>query len=530
MHSIFNQPTLVLCISLSLGACSTLPTREAVIASYSENIDTRNTDLAQLSQNFTQAHPHQTGYHVLYGPNEALIRRLHLIEHAEKSLDLQYYIWDNDKVGALALAGLLKAADRGVKVRLLIDDNNSKDLEAAYYALAQHPNIEIRLFNPFKFRNLRALDFVLNFNRMTRRMHNKTFIVDHQVALIGGRNMSDQYYNVGDNFQFADMDVILMGQTVPDITSSFDEYWNHDYAYPVAQLSEHKASRLSYASLRTQLEAHRHQHYQQYYADLANTELNIIKKFAQPDFFNWVDAQVVKDSPNKIRADYANEYHVGFQLLNLLQPQSHIDLVSAYFVPEDVNLKRVKALRENGVSIRVLTNSFMANDVALVHAFYAKYRKDLLLNGVELYEFFPSLPTELLKHTDATQGSLQETKPKQETSSKSVSKSSLHAKFMALDQQKVFIGSFNFDPRSAYLNTEIGVVLDSPTLAIAIHEQMNKNLFQYAYRVELDNRGQLQWHQKKDGKDIIHHKEPLMKWWHKLGLKVASWLPIEKQM
>ena len=530
MQRIFIQPTLVLSLTLSFGACSTLPERAAVIPSYSQNIDTQNTDLAYLTQKFKQQYPYKTGYHVLYEPNEALIRRLHLIEHAEKSLDLQYYIWENDKVGALALAGLLKAADRGVQVRLLIDDNNSKNLEAAYYALAQHPNIQIRLFNPSKFRNLRALDFVLDFNRMTRRMHNKTFIVDHQVALIGGRNMSDQYYNVGDSFQFADMDVILIGQTVPDITSSFDEYWNHDYAYPVAQLSQHKASRLSYDNLRDQLTTHRQKHEQQYYADLAKTELNILKKFTQPNFFNWVDAKVVKDSADKIRSDYANEYHVGFQLLNLLQPQKQMDLVSAYFVPEQVNIERIKALQESGVNIRVLTNSFMANDVAVVHAFYAKYRKDLLLNGVELYEFFPTLPSALIKSGGGSLNPFTQKNSSKQKSSNAMSNSSLHAKFMALDQEKVFIGSFNFDPRSAYLNTEIGVVLDSPTLATDIHQQMNQNLMKYAYRVELDDKGQLQWRQRQGQQDIIHRQEPLMKWWHKLGLKVISWLPIEKQM
>ncbi|MCP5773839.1 phospholipase D-like domain-containing protein, partial [Klebsiella pneumoniae] len=173
---------------------------------------------------------------VLYDPLEALAARIQLINKAERSLDLQYYIWDNDRIGALALHAIIQAADRGVKVRLLMDDNNAKKMEGIYLALNQHQNIDVKLYNPYRFRKYRAMDMVLDLKRINRRMHNKSFIADNQIALIGGRNMSNQYYNVSESYQFSDVDVMLVGAASDEIIHSFDEYWNDDYAYPVQEV------------------------------------------------------------------------------------------------------------------------------------------------------------------------------------------------------------------------------------------------------------------------------------------------------
>lgn len=515
----------ILCSLFMLQACSTLPQRQSVTPTYTSQFDTSHTYLSTLFEPLKQQHTDLTGFHVLYDPNEALTTRLQLIEKTEKTLDLQYYIWDNDKVGALALEAILRAADRGVKVRLLIDDNNSKGLEGAYLAMSQHPNIQIRVFNPYKFRRLRALDIMLDFNRITRRMHNKTFISDHEVALIGGRNMSNQYYNVGDNFQFSDMDVVLVGQTVGEISDSFDEYWNHDYAYPITQVAKTYRHRLSYQSLRKQLEANWFKSNVQDDLNILSSSLSFDHWFNQNLKLEWVNAVLVKDSADKINKDTPQEQHLNFQLANILNhPQQHVDLVSAYFVPDEKNLEVLKQLADQGVDIRVLTNSFKANDVPVVHAFYAKYRKRLLQDGIQLYEFLPVLPMSLTR-SDRSQLFGERT-----FNRTGLSRSSLHAKFMTLDNQQVFIGSFNFDQRSVYLNTEIGVVLDSPNLAKAIHQSMNDDLLKYAYQVELDEKGKLIWKKQIDQDITIYQKEPQLKWWQNIGLKLLSLLPIEKQM
>ncbi|MGO3383565.1 MAG: phospholipase D-like domain-containing protein, partial [Acinetobacter guillouiae] len=240
------------CLLLSLSACSTLPRQENIKPEYAYDIDTKDTPLAQIISPLKAQNPELTGYHVLYDPLEAIAARINLIEKAQKTLDLQYYIWDNDKIGSLALYKIIEAADRGVKVRLLIDDNNAKQMEGVYLALDQHPNIEVKLFNPYRFRSIRPIDMVLDLKRINRRMHNKTFTADNQISLIGGRNMSNQYYNVSDNYQFSDVDVMLVGQAVDDITHSFDEYWNHSYAYPVRNIVNHSTYTLRYDSLKEQ--------------------------------------------------------------------------------------------------------------------------------------------------------------------------------------------------------------------------------------------------------------------------------------
>lgn len=518
-----NMIAIYCAITLAVTGCSTLPKHKIETTHQTAfQIDTSQTSLAQIIQPLQEQHPDLTGYHVLYEPLEALAARLRLIDRAEKTLDLQYYIWDNDKVGALALHALIRAADRGVKIRLLIDDNNAKHTEGIFLALAQHPNIEVKLFNPYRFRKYRALDMVLDLKRINRRMHNKSFIADHQVALIGGRNMTNQYYNVSDNYQFSDVDVMLFGTAVNDISKSFDDYWNYEYAYDVREIVNQKAHRLSYESLKQQLDEHYKQVTVQNFLDLTRHSQAIDALMNRDIALEWVKAEVVKDSPDKIKSKAKKEEHLNFQLINHLEkPENNIDLISAYFVPEKKGAKILSDLAQRGVTVRVLTNSFKANDVAVVHAFYGKYRQDLLEHGVQLYEFLPALDKgDLDKHTD-------DLEKKAKVSIKGLSRSSLHAKLMALDEKQVFIGSFNFDPRSAYLNTEIGVLLNSPPLAQSVHTTMDQNLSKFAYKLVLDANKKITWQRETSKGPLIYTKEPKMKWWQKAGVKIISWLPIQ---
>ena len=510
-------------IAITVTGCSTLP--KHTIESIPETtlqVDTTQTTLAQIIQPLQQQHPELTGYLVLFEPLEALSARLRLIDKAEKTLDLQYYIWDNDKVGSLALHALIRAADRGVKIRLLIDDNNAKSTEGIFLALAQHPNIEVKLFNPYRFRKYRALDMILDLKRINRRMHNKSFIADHQVALIGGRNMTNQYYNVSDNYQFSDVDVMLVGTAVKDISHSFDEYWSHEYAYKVQEVVNQSAHHLSYESLKRQLDEHYERVTVQNYLDLTSNSQAIDSLMSRNIPLDWVKAEVVKDSPDKIKSKAKKKEHLNFQLIQQLeQPEKNVDLISAYFVPEKKGAKMLTDLAEDGIKVRVLTNSFKANDVAVVHAFYGKYRQDLLEHGVQLYEFLPALnKNDLDKNTE-------DLAKKAKVSIKGLSRSSLHAKLMALDEKQVFIGSFNFDPRSAYLNTEIGVLLNSPPLAKAVHTTMDENLSKYAYKLVLDANKKITWQRQTPQGPVIYTKEPRMKWWQRAGIKMLSWLPIE---
>lgn len=518
-----NMLAIYCTIVLTTTGCSTLPKHTIQPAPQATlQIDSSQSSLAQIIRPLQQQHPDLTGYHVLFEPLEALSARLSLIDKAEKSLDLQYYIWDNDKVGALALHALIRAADRGVKIRLLIDDNNAKKTEGIFLALAQHPNIEVKLFNPYRFRKYRAVDMVLDLKRINRRMHNKSFIADHQIALIGGRNMTNQYYNVSENYQFSDVDVMLFGTAVKDISESFDDYWKHEYAYDVREVVKQRSHRLNYESLKHQLDEHYKLITVQNYLDITNHSQTIHALMKQEISLNWVKAEVVKDSPDKIKAKAKKEEHLNFQLLNHLeQPEKNIDLISAYFVPEKKGTKILTDLAQDGIEVRVLTNSFKANDVAVVHAFYGKYRQELLENGVQLYEFLPAIDkSDLDKRTE-------ELAKKAKISIKGLSRSSLHAKLMALDDKQVFIGSFNFDPRSAYLNTEIGVLLNSPALAKEVHATMDQNLTKFAYKLVLDANNKITWHRQTPQGPKIYTKEPKMKWWQKAGMKIVSWLPIE---
>ena len=510
-------------IAITVTGCNTLPKHK--IESIPESalqVDTAQTTLAQIIQPLQEQHPDLTGYLVLFEPLEALATRLSLIDKAEKRLDLQYYIWDNDKVGSLALHALIRAADRGVKIRLLIDDNNAKSTEGIFLALAQHPNIEVKLFNPYRFRKYRALDMILDLKRINRRMHNKSFIADHQVALIGGRNMTNQYYNVSDNYQFSDVDVMLVGTAVKDISHSFDEYWSHEYAYKVQEVVNQSAHHLSYESLKRQLDEHYERVTVQNYLDLTSNSQAIDSLMSRDIQLDWVKAEVVKDSPDKIKSKAKKKEHLNFQLIqHLEQPEKNVDLISAYFVPEKKGAKMLTDLAKDGVKVRVLTNSFKANDVAVVHAFYGKYRQNLLEHGVQLYEFLPALnKNDLDKNTE-------DLAKKAKVSIKGLSRSSLHAKLMALDEKQVFIGSFNFDPRSAYLNTEIGVLLNSPPLAQAVHTTMDENLSKYAYKLVLDANKKITWQRQTPQGPVIYTKEPRMKWWQRAGIKMLSWLPIE---
>lgn len=514
-----RHPTQAVLLSLAvitLTGCN-LPMnqskKQASIAVHAQHwLNGSNVD-TQISQGLT-------AYVSLDDAFMSIASRLYLISQAQHNLDLQYYIWEDDSIGHLMLAELLKAADRGVKVRLLIDDQNGTKLDAALKQLANHPNFEIKLFNPYKFRKLRVIDYVFRLKSVNHRMHNKLIVADGAIAVTGGRNISREYFEASENFQFTDMDILFYGTAVQHANTVFDDFWNDDLSYSATQLlGEGSAEQLSKLRQHYELTALQQDQLRKR-IELAAKE---ISQHLKDRPINWAKAHFVADSPNKIRGTASKEQLIYRQMSNIMgQPKDHLELVSAYFVPTRKGTDYLASLVTKDIQVRVLTNSFLANDVPLVHAFYSKYRPDLLKIGVKLYEFKPYIERSKRTWYEVVTGNVIPAKGK--------NTSSLHAKFFDVDQM-VFIGSFNFDPRSANLNTEVGLVVESDALQKQITTSLDHYLPRIAYELKLNSKGEVIWldHQK-DGSSIEYSHDPETTKFQRFTMKAVSYLPIEWMM
>ena len=468
----------------------------------------------------TQMSQGLTAYLALDDAFISIASRLHLINKAKYNIDLQYYIWEDDSIGHLMLAELLKAADRGVKVRLLIDDQNGTKLDATLKQLAAHPNFEIKLFNPYKFRKLRVIDYAFRLKHINQRMHNKLIIADGAIAVTGGRNISREYFDASDNFQFTDMDILFYGTAVQHANDIFHEFWNDNLSYSVPQLLG-DGNQEQLAKLRQYYELTALQKDQlKKRIELAEKQIN---KHLKDRPINWAKAHFIADSPDKIRGEATNDQLIYRQMLNIMgEPKQHLELVSAYFVPTRKGTDYLVNLSKNDVRIRILTNSFLANDVAVVHAFYQKYRHDLLQNGIKLYEFKPYIERNKRTWYEVVTGNVIPAKGK--------NTSSLHAKFFDIDGI-VFIGSFNFDPRSANLNSEVGLVVESDVLQKYISKSLDQYLPQIAYELKLNKQGEIIWlDQHKDGSIVEYKHDPETTKFQRFAMQAVSYLPIEWMM
>ncbi len=468
----------------------------------------------------TQMSQGLTAYLALDDAFSSIASRLHLINKAQHNIDLQYYIWENDSIGHLMLAELLKAADRGVKVRLLIDDQNGTKLDATLKQLAAHPNFEIKLFNPYKFRKLRVIDYAFRLKHINHRMHNKLIIADGAIAVTGGRNISREYFDASDNFQFTDMDILFYGTAVQHANEVFHKFWNDNLSYSVPQLlGDGNQEQLSKLRQYYELTALQKDQLKKR-IELAEKQIN---KHLKDRPINWAKAHFIADSPNKIRGEATHDQLIYSQMLNIMgEPKQHLELVSAYFVPTRKGTDYLVNLSKNDVRIRILTNSFLANDVAVVHAFYQKYRHDLLQNGIKLYEFKPYIERNKRTWYEVVTGNVIPAKGK--------NTSSLHAKFFDIDGM-VFIGSFNFDPRSANLNSEVGLVVESDVLQKYISKSLDQYLPQIAYELKLNKQGEIIWlDQHKDGSIVEYKHDPETTKFQRFAMQAVSYLPIEWMM
>lgn len=510
----FKITTLV--IMLGIGGCS-LPPNENHDRSNSLQTKTKWMNDPQADLNIENG---LTAFLALDDAFLSIASRIHLIRNAKHQLDLQYYIWNDDAIGNLMLHELLNASDRGVKVRLLIDDQNGIKLDKTLKALAQHPNFEIRIFNPYKFRHLRFIDYIFRLKQINHRMHNKLTLADHSIAVTGGRNISSEYFDAGDQFQFSDMDILFYGKAVERAEDVFDEFWNHPLSYSTEQLlgqgtaQQLENLRISYKTL-----------------DQVNTPTEDKLEAAQ-DYLKlrlenypiqWAKAHFVADHPDKARGQAQQQQLLYSQVLNIMdKPEQHMELVSAYFVPTERGTAYLNQLSKDGIKVRVLTNSLVANDVAVVHSFYSQYRKPLLQNGVQLYEFKPNIERKKRTWYEIATGSVIPVKGK--------NRSSLHAKFFDVDG-KVFIGSFNFDPRSAHLNTEVGLVVESDHLQDQITAMLDQHLLQVAYQLKLDEHGNIVWYEHKDNGEVIqYHHDPESTRFQRFTMNVVSYFPVEWMM
>lgn len=497
----------------SLAGCA-LPSLEGRSQSVALSLDqAQDTVIGHAVTPMAEQHPGLSGIYPLYDPHDAYAARALLAFAAQKTLDVQYYIWRGDTTGTLMLGTLLQAAERGVRVRLLIDDNGITGLDDTLAALNAHPNIEVRLFNPFVLRWPKPLGFLTDFSRLNRRMHNKSFTVDNQVTIIGGRNVGDEYFGATQDVLFADLDVMAIGSVVQDVSKDFDRYWASQSAYPVDSLIKTGGPE-ALVSFKKQLdEAEAQPRAKDYQTVLRESDLvsNLVR--GELDF-QWARTSMVSDDPAKALGPVNPEQLMVWQMDHLLgKPTSQVDLVSSYFVPTAAGVSAFEDMMSRpGMRVRILTNSLAATDVTAVHAGYAKRRKALLEAGVQLWELRPTLdkPT---RHGSGPFGS---------------SGSALHAKTFAVDGKRLFVGSFNFDPRSVNLNTELGFIIESPEMAQALSKGFEQTLPYRSYRVELDEQGELVWIQlNEDGTQLLFHTEPNASIWRRAGVGFLSILPIE---
>ncbi len=494
--------------------CASLPSmppRSAANASTAIP-DTAGTRLGTAIVPLAAAHPGLSGFLPLAAGREAFAARALLAYRAERSLDLQYYIWRDDLTGMLLLDALREAASRGVRVRLLLDDNNTAGLDPVLAELDRDPNIEIRLFNPFAAREWRSLGYLSDFRRLNRRMHNKSFTADNQVTIVGGRNIGDEYFDAAGDLLFVDVDVMAIGPVVQAVSRDFDRYWNSTSAYPVASLVPAGAAGAP-GTLARRVDALRREAPAQVYIDAIRT-LPFVDQLAQRRLpLEWAQARLVSDDPAKVLGSGQPEARVAVKLRDLLgEPRRQVDLVSPYFVPGKETTRMLGDLARRGVKVRILTNSLEATDVAAVHAGYAKWRRELLEAGVSLFE--------LRRVADGDA-------PRARVGPLGSSGSSLHAKTFGVDGGRVFVGSFNLDPRSIELNTEMGFVIDSAALAGELDARLSQAMPGSAYEVKLEPDGKMVW-LERTGQGIRRHEtEPGTSVWRRASVRVLSWLPID---
>ncbi len=457
--------------------------------------------LVRIAQDSSPA-PTLTGFRLMPDGFYSLDARIQLVRRARDSLDLQYYLIQDDRTGRLLMRNVRDAALRGVRVRLLVDDLFTAGSDPMFQGLAAFPNVEVRLFNPFCCARESTVNkymaSILDFRRLNHRMHNKLFIADGAVAVMGGRNIADEYFTRSATSNFVDMDVLVVGPVVRQLASIFDLYWNSPHAYPVETIvgrsADREETRRSFDHLVDDGEQMRSivlppfdiLGYGPISDDLDSGRLGLV----------WGTAVAFADHPDKVMATSAEMARSMSAQMNVMdrvvEAESDVVISSPYFIPGPLGVQAFDDLRKRNVKVTILTNSFAANDVPLVHTGYARYRVELLRTGVELHELSPTR-ARLNKHLMLPGMSL----------------GSLHAKAAVIDQSGVYIGSVNLDPRSDSTNTELGLFARCQELAKEVIRVINITKLQSSYRLRFAADGQrLEWLATDEQGEIVLSEEP----------------------
>jgi putative cardiolipin synthase len=477
-----------------------------------------------------RAHPEESAFRMLAVGADGFAARMQMIEAAQRTLDVQYYIFTADTTGLLVTGALLAAADRGVHVRVLVDDGETTHGDEQLLALAAHPQIEVRIFNPFAYRGhlrlVRSIEFLLESRRLDYRMHNKLFVADNATALIGGRNIGDAYFQVDPDAQYADDDVFVGGPVVKKLSATFDEYWNSALAIPAQALAGSKPSKHKLERQRQRLSEH--------LQNARQTGADFLKRAEQGDPFAgiiagrlpvvWSQAQVVCDSPDKkhvVSGDSGGRLMYGPIAQAANAATSELILVTPYLVPTPGEMQLLHDLRQRNVRVRVLTNSLNSTNELSAQAGYDHNRKQLLREGVELYELRAKLGN--------SHGSGQSAQMSR------YGNFGLHAKLLVFDRKRLYAGSMNFDQRSRRLNTETGLIIDSPDLAaqtVARFEAMTQpaNAYAVSLRSPDSPKSPLIWRTEENGVAVEYRREPSRSVWRRVAVGIFALLPLDKEL
>lgn len=524
MSSIANQLTAsrkptrslaalaVVSLSLILGACTSVPFDYPRTASSALPPEVANPG-DTYAADWRAANGDKSGFIGLSNGDDALGARLALMERATGTIDAQYFILKSDLAGALFTGKMLRAADRGVRVRLLVDDIFTPRADKALALLSSHPNIEVRLFNPLSRQGIKPLSFLLDFKRANRRMHNKSFTVDNSASIIGGRNIGNEYFELKQDVKFDDYEVLAVGPVVEEISRGFDAFWNSDLSVPMeafdididprqlAEWREYIAREMAKGSTGT-------------YAQAMNSTLlqDIRSGIRKPVA---AQASLVTDSPMKLQGALGDEELAALAVdigRRFRAAESEIIIVTPYFIPGDKGSELLEKIVSAGVRVLIVTNSLASTNHVPVHSRYRKYRARLLAAGVEFHEIRADVVGD-----NETWG----LNPEQVT---------LHSKASVIDRSTIFIGSLNFDPRSLLINSEMGLFIESPTVGQAFTDRLLADLKRTTYRVELDEQGSIVWRYDFEETHEVETSEPQASWGRRFMTNVYRLLPIEGQL
>ena len=470
-------------------------------------VSTADTTLAKSSASWRAADTARNGFYPLTEGLDAFGARLQLIDRAERSIDAQYFMMKSDSAGLVFSEKLIQAADRGVRVRFLLDDIFTTVDDKALMILNEHPNIEMRLFNPIARKGLYSINYVGNFKLANRRMHNKSFTVDNQIAVVGGRNIAEEYFQLETTGEFIDFDMLTAGPIVKDISASFDTYWNHELAIPMNVFYDDKdVAELS--DLSRQLAAEMKKSGETIYGEAIHTELmkNILGGSVEP---YSADARIIVDNPQKLLEKISPEHQIVATAIAdaLKNAENEVLIFTPYFIPGKFGLELIESMTTRGVQIVLVTNSLATNNHTSVHSAYSSHRKRVLRAGVELWE----------ARADAAKVVLDD-------GSAEFEQLTLHTKGIIIDRRYTFVGSLNLDPRSIEINTEMGLMIDSKELAGKLVDNALQSIPDMAYQLKLDDRNKISWHATIDGQQVVETKEPQTSAWRRFQawfLKIA---------